>query len=214
MRGQSFVCSTAEKYFYLGSHLEEDGQKILLEILRPGEICYDIGAHVGYMSLLFAAIVGSAGQVFSFEPSPINYLRVRHNIERNGVENIAVLNLAASDREGEAVLEERGSMSTIVKTPGHSGGTAKIHAIRLDDFAYRDGNPPPSFVKLDVEGQAGPALDGMRRIFEVARPKLMCELHNSEEEGHVTRFLSSCRYTWSVIDHDHRFPRRVMSFPK
>jgi hypothetical protein len=65
-----------------------------------------------------------------------NYLRVRRNVERNGVENIAVLNLAASDRDGEAVLKERGSMSTIVKTPGHSGGNAKFHAIRLDDFAY------------------------------------------------------------------------------
>jgi FkbM family methyltransferase len=213
MRGQSFFCFTAEKYFYLGSHLEDDAQQMLLESLRPGDVCYDIGGHAGYMALLFAAIVGSTGRVYSFEPSAANFLRVQCNIDANRSKNTTVLNLAASNHEGEAVLEERGTMSSIVSTPRQSNGVSTIRTIRLDDFAYRDNNPVPNFIKIDVEGHAGPALEGMKRILEEARPKIICELHSIDEEEQVTRIMSCHSYQMTAIDQQRKFPRRVMICP-
>ena len=146
----------------------------IIDNLRPGEVCYDIGGHAGYMSLLFSAMVGPTGRVFCFEPSPVNYLRVQHNAKTNAVTNLTVVNMAASNHEGEAILEERGTMSTIVDTPLGSEGVSPIRTIRLDDFVYRDANAPPTFIKLDVEGHAGPVLEGASRIFELIRPKLIC----------------------------------------
>jgi FkbM family methyltransferase len=215
MCGRSFICWSSEKYFFLGSHLEDDVQRLLLKILHSEDVCYDVGGHAGYMSLLFSAIAGPTGRVFTFEPSPVNFPRARRTIEANGLTNVSVLNLAASDHEGDAELEECGTMSAIVVSSNESDNrVSKIRTIRLDDFTYRDGNPPPTFIKLDVEGHAGPALEGARRIFELARPRLMCEIHHSEEQEQVRAFLSSCRYSWSPIDRDHPFPIRVICFPE
>ena len=215
MSGQSFTCWTSEKYFMLGSHMESEVQNLFSKMLYPGDTIYDVGGHAGYMSLLFSAIVGPSGRVFTFEPSPVNFVRVRGNIEANARCNVTVLNVAASDHEGVAAFNECGSMSSIVETAeAPSIGTSQIRTMRLDDFVYRDGNPSPAFVKLDVEGHAGPALEGMLRTLESSRPKIICELHNSEEEEHVTRILSAHRYSSYPIDREQGFPRRIMISPE
>jgi len=215
MCGQSFVCSTSEKYFLLGSHHERDEQRLLLEILRSGDIVYDIGGHAGYTTLFFSAMIGPSGRVYTFEPSPVNFPRARDNVEANGRSNVTVLNLAASDQEGAALLDERGSESAIVGTTNEaSNRLSRIQTMRLDDFVFRDGNPPPTCIKIDIEGHAGRALEGMRRILEVACPKIICEFHNTDEEEHVTRILASHRYDVAPIDRGQTFPRRVIFLPE
>ncbi|MHB8383582.1 MAG: FkbM family methyltransferase [Candidatus Binataceae bacterium] len=215
MRGRSFVCWSSEAYFMLGSHYESDAQRILMGILRPGDTVYDIGGHAGYMALLFSALVGPIGRVFTFEPSPVNFPRVQANIEANGPSNITAVNVAASDHEGVALIDERSSESKIVGTNDDSDHRfSRIQTMRLDDFAFRDGNPVPTFLKIDIEGHAGLALEGMRQILEVARPKIICELHNTDEEEHVTRLSHTYRYQLSSIDLEHSLPRRVMILPE
>jgi len=213
MRGQLLFCNTAEKYFYLGSHVEDDVQKVLKDNLRDGDVCYDVGGHIGYMALLFSAIVGSTGKVFCFEPSPTNFLRVKRNVEANDAKHLRVMNLAASNREGKAVLVEDGSMSTIAESPTGSNDLSDIRTIRLDDFVYRDGNPAPSFIKLDVEGHAGPALEGARQIFDSVRPILMVEIHDDAENERVRTFLSPYHYGWSFIGRSDEYPKRVINLP-
>jgi len=214
MRGRSFTCRSSEAYFMLGSHYESDAQRVLMGILRPGDTVYDIGGHAGYMALFFSASIGPTGRVFTFEPSPVNFPRVRHNVESNGPSNITAVNVAASDHEGAALIDERSSESAIVGTNDDPDRRfSRIQTMRLDDFAFRDGNPPPTFIKIDVEGHAGPALEGMKHILEVARPRIICELHNPGEEGHVTRILHSHRYDVTPIDRGHTFPRRVLILP-
>lgn len=198
----------------LGSHYESDAQRILMRILRPGDTVYDIGGHAGYMALFFSASIGLSGRVFAFEPSLINFPRVRHNVEANAPSNITAVNVAASDHEGAALIDERSSESAIVETvPAPSSRLSPIQTMRLDDFAFRDGNPLPTFVKIDIEGHAGPALEGMKHILEVAQPKIICELHNPSEEAHVTRILAAYRYDVTPIDRGHSFPRRVLFLP-
>lgn len=212
MRGQLFVCWTSEKYFLLGPNFESGVQQLLLKIIQPGEVIYDIGGHAGYMSLLLASASGSAARIFTFEPSPINFARIRRNVEANGHTNITVINAAASDREGAALLDERGSQSAIVKAPSASAGEiSRIRTMRLDDFAYRDGNPPPTFIKIDIEGHAGPALEGMRRIIESTRPRILCELHHGQEQAHFTRIVSAYRYRIQAIEREQGFPRQVLA---
>lgn len=82
-----------------------------------------------------------------------------------------------------------------------------------NDFAFRDDNPLPTFVKIDIEGHAGPALEGIRRILKVARPKMICELHNTGKEEHVLRILRAHRSDVASIDPRQTFPRRVLILP-
>jgi FkbM family methyltransferase len=214
MRGLSFRCWTSEKYFSLGSHYENEAQNLLADLLKPGDVVYDIGGHAGYMALLFSAMVGPTGRVFSFEPSPLNYTRLERNVNANRRSNLTVVKAAASDREGEAFIEERGTVSAILENGREaSAPLSRIRTIRLDDFAYGSGNPTPTFVKVDVEGYAGPVLEGMRRILENAQPGILCEIHNPHEEARISRVLTNYQYRLLPIGSQKRYPRRAIALP-
>jgi FkbM family methyltransferase len=215
MRGQSFTCWTSEKYFSLGSHYENDAQKLLADLVKPGDVVYDIGGHAGYMALLFSAIVGPTGRVFTFEPSPLNYARLERNVNANRRINLTVVRAAASDCDGEAFVEERGTITAILESGrAASAPLSRIRTIRLDDFAYVSGHPTPTFVKVDVEGHAGPALEGMRRILESVHPKILCEIHNPHEEARIRCVLTDYHYRVHPIGSEKRYPRRAMALPE
>ena len=211
MAGTVFNCSTAEKYFWMGSEFEQDLQQRLTITLRPGDVAYDIGGHCGYLALLFSALVGRHGSVYSFEPSPVNLARIQRNVDQNAGSRIFVIGQAVSDREGSAFLNERGSESSLVAAEGAAvGGVCCIPTIRLDDFVYRDGHPEPNFIKLDVEGHAGPALRGARQVLAKARPRIMCELHSLEEESEVHAGVADFGYRCHNFDAGMPYPRRVL----
>lgn len=213
LRGQSFVCWTSEKYFFMGTYFEADVQRLLAQTIQQGDIIYDVGGHAGYMSLLFSALTGPSGKVFTFEPSAVNFPRVQHNVARNGRSNVEILNVAASDHEGVALLSEHGSESAIVASNEIGEGISPIRTVRLDDFVYRDGHPAPKFIKLDVEGHGGAALSGTKRLLESARPTLMCEVHSACEEQQITSIFTAYCYRQSAIDRDRKFPRQMMAYP-
>lgn len=107
---------------------------------------------------------------------------------------------------------EKGSMSSITPDGVEDGGsTTRICTVRLDDFVYRDGNPAPSFAKIDIEGHAGPCLNGMRKILGEYRPPLVLELHNRGETEEVSRVLRECGYDARTLDRSHGFPRRIIA---
>jgi FkbM family methyltransferase len=212
MAGDTFSCWTSEKYFMLGSHLEADAQVQFAQIIRPGEIVYDVGGHAGYMSLLFSSLVGPNGRVFTFEPSPVNYPRLRRNIEANHKANVVLTNAAVSDQDGVAGFREGGTMSHIVTGNATQGDAIiNVRTIRLDDFVYGESHPVPDFLKLDIEGHAGAALGGMKRILSERHPKMFVELHDESEERQATEILGANGYKFEVLERDQRFPRRVIA---
>jgi FkbM family methyltransferase len=72
--------------------------------LAPGVVCLDIGAHIGYHTLLASKLVGSRGHVYAFEPSPESYRRLRANVDLNGLRNVTTAQLAVGEEERRAVL--------------------------------------------------------------------------------------------------------------
>jgi FkbM family methyltransferase len=208
MAGDLFACWTSEKYFMLGSHVETEIQQQVELLLRPSQVAYDIGGYAGYMALLFSRLVGATGRVFTFEPSPLNYPRVRSNVDVNGRSNITIVDAAVSDHAGVASFKEGGSMSAIVGAAAdHDAAGTRVKTIRLDDFVYGDGQPPPNFIKIDIEGHAGSALKGMPRILKECRPKVMCEVHDPCEEQQCIEVLSAHDYTLSALATAHAYPR-------
>ena len=209
LTGYHFECYSNEKYFMLGAAFEPDVQDVLRSLTQPGGVAYDVGSHVGYMALLLSALLGPSGKVVTFEPSPVNYQRVRRNLVLNPQANVTLVHRAASNVEGSAVIREAGSQSTIGEPgPDCSDSVSAIQTIRLDDFVYRDGNPEPTFLKIDVEGHAGQCLEGMRKILR-KRPAMILEIHDSKEAASVDAILNEFSYKISDIDAPGQFPRRI-----
>lgn len=215
LEGHLFECMSSEKYFLLGSHYEPRVQRVLPGLVRPGDIVYDVGAHAGYWALLLSTLCGSTGRVFAFEPSPINFQRLKRNIELNERHSIVPLNLAVSNVQTDVLLSERGSESYIITERIASDEMlSRVPSVRLDDFVYRDHNPAPTVVKLDVEGYAGCCMAGMERILQCHRPQFLFEVHHDSEASAISRILGPHSYELRRVGSATTFPGHWVAMPR
>ena len=189
-----------DKDYLLGTY-EPELQMALRELIPPGAIVYDVGANIGYVSLLLAKAAGQNGHVYAFEALPGNADQWRRNVALNRME--ARLSLFAG-----AVTQSAGPVRFLVHTSGGMGKAAgsagradtyqselTVPGISLDEFVYGQGNPPPQVVKMDIEGGEVLALPGMRRILAEARPLMLMELHGPESSRVAWDTLTAAGYS-------------------
>jgi FkbM family methyltransferase len=176
--GYRINVSPAEKLGYLLGTDEPHLQKAIRNHVRAGDTVYDIGANVGYVSLSLAKKVGRTGRVISFEPIPSSAAGFRQNIEINGLTHVRLLNLAASDKSGEAVIrmtENSATASLVWHRNEPSVTELQIRTVAIDELVEAGEFGLPTFVKIDVEGAEGRVLQGMRRTIAATRPVLFVE---------------------------------------
>jgi FkbM family methyltransferase len=125
----------------------------------------DVGANVGYFSLLAARHIGPSGVVHAFEPEPVNFRVLRQNVTASGHDNIEIWACALSDRSGTQALylsrSNLGRHSFSFSNVPATGAAVDVPTRTLDEFAadlIDDG--PPILVKIDVEGAEGRVLRG------------------------------------------------------
>ena len=161
---------------------------------------YDLGANVGYFTLVAARLVGGVGHVYAFEPSPRPAAALRRNIALNGFDNVTVVERAVADsnglvrfdtkaREGDSHLEAR---------VAHDGDI-EVHSTSIDAFV-RSGARPPTAMKIDVEGYETEAIAGSVATITEHRPRIVCEIHQTRHvnEHPVERIMKECglRVRW------------------
>jgi FkbM family methyltransferase len=143
--------------------------------LSPGDVCIDIGAHIGYYTLLASKLVGPRGHVYAFEPSPRSYGELQANLERNQVANVTAIRAAVGENAGPAELYEG---------PGTNTGGATMQIVLADRRGLRNpvavevrpvtGAIPASdrrrvrAVKIDVEGGEVDVLRSLAPVFAEA----------------------------------------------
>lgn len=190
----------SEKDYWLGTY-EPDLQATAAQIIKPGMVVYDVGANIGYISLMAARLVGEGGKVFSFEALPANIARLNQNLALNAMrERVRVVHAAVVDKAGEVsfLTHASGAMGKALGSAGraeHYAQSIKVQGIALDEFVFSQGNPPPAVIKMDIEGGEGMALAGMPRLLKEARPALLIELHGEEAARQVWDCLKANRYT-------------------
>ncbi|MBN2388786.1 MAG: FkbM family methyltransferase [Anaerolineales bacterium] len=189
-----------EKDYWLGTY-EPELQAALRDLVPPGAVAYDVGANIGYVSLLLAQAVGAAGRVFAFEALPDNLERLRRNLELNGL--AARVTVVAG-----AVTGSAGPVRFFVHTSGGMGkaegsvgrqdeayqSAIEVPGLALDEFVYGQGNPAPQVIKMDIEGGEVLALPGSRRILTEARPLMLMELHGPESARSAWETLTAAGY--------------------
>jgi len=188
-----------EKDYWLGTY-EPELEATLRDLVQPGMVAYDVGANIGYVTLLLARAVGEAGRVFAFEALPDNVERLRANIGFNGMQ-ARVTVIAGAVGTGSApvrfLVHESGGMGKAEGSAGRAGqytASITVPGISLDEFVYGQNNPPPQVVKMDIEGGEVLALPGMRRLLAEARPLMLIELHGPESARAAWEALTDAGY--------------------
>lgn len=191
---------------YLRGEAEGAVQKILAERLRPGMVFYDLGANIGFYSLLAARIVGASGQVFSFEPDDQVVGHLRRNIARNGFQNATVVEAGVWSMSGTANFiaadpssPDRGTGRIVAQGEAPSGRITRC--VTLDDFT--DTAPPPHAIKCDVEGAEVEVFRGAQNVLKTLRPWILYEMHSDANDRASREFLSRFGYSFESVDGNH-----------
>jgi FkbM family methyltransferase len=179
-------------------------QDLLAASVSPGSVVWDVGANIGFYTLIAARLVG-AGRVVAFEPLPANCAAIRRNLALNGITNVQIVEVALSEESGTASLEIHQehtwakldtSADTAFKQDIQPASRIEVAASTLD--AQLEALGPPALVKIDIEGAEAAALRGAVTLMREVRPVLICELHGTN--GPVMDLLDAYGYAAETVD--------------
>lgn len=169
-----------------GSFYESATSQVVLRLIGEGDRVIDVGAHVGYYTLLASRLVGSSGRVLAFEPNPETYPGLVANLLLNDVANVLALNCALGgepgladfflndDNEGESALWD---VSSLYRSRD-SKRRVSVAVTTLDQVALDCGWQACKLMKLDAEGYETRILRGGLKLFGQMRPRhVICEIN-------------------------------------
>jgi FkbM family methyltransferase len=191
-----------EKYYWTGTY-EQEVQDALAHLLKPGMHFWDVGAHIGFFTLIAARIVGASGHVASFEPMPITRARLIRGLALNDFTNVEVSEFALTNADGAQILRpprdvgparhrvaarrDRSPMWSLIADNETARGV-EVETRRLDTV-LRSADAPPDVVKIDVEGVVIEVLSGGMELFQEERPAVIFEMAMSEERLRILERL-------------------------
>ena len=168
-------------YFY-GDHDERYEVNNVSRLLRAGDVCWDIGANIGFYTCLFASLVGPSGHVVAFEPLPQTADFLDFNVRLNGLTNVTVIVKAVGAVAGKQSIyfgdSSAGEGTASLAHIGPDWNEALVEVDAIDNMSM--SLPPPDFVKIDVEGCQLDVLRGGAEFFSRRSPMLMAELRDSD----------------------------------
>jgi FkbM family methyltransferase len=163
---------------------EPEMAPLLLQIAAEGGIVVDVGAYVGYFSIL-AALANPGGRVLAFEPMPRIFARLQRNVEGNRLSNITCVNAAVGARHGSAEMHHVDTAlplsSSLSSEFMHTWANREVHSTRvdvvtIDGFLAARGVTGVRLVKMDTEGTEPDVLSGMTATLARDRPAIFCEV--------------------------------------
>jgi FkbM family methyltransferase len=168
------------KVYFYGHYHERYEADLVARLLADADVFWDIGANVGYFTLVAATALANRGQIVAFEPGQNAYARLTENISLNPYGNIQTYPLAVSDREGEAMLHLEGdiadSSASLFQTSQTQAGHQVCRTVALDDFIAAEALRPPSLIKLDAEGAELAVLKGAQGLISQSPPLFLMEM--------------------------------------
>lgn len=196
LKGKKWIVGSSNHGCWLGSY--EYAKRIVIErIVRENSVFFDIGAHVGFYTLLASVLVGARGKVFAFEPFPANLVYLKEHLRLNNVDNVVVVEAAVSEREGFALFEEGPSSSMGRISPT---GRLQVRTVAIDDLVARKELPVPDYIKMDIEGGELLALLGAKSTLAEFHPIIFLATHGSSVHQECCRLLQSLDYKLEPMD--------------
>jgi len=190
-RGLKYRIFPGFGHAYLYGGWEPRETAFMIRLVHPGMVAYDLGANYGMHTLLLARLVGSSGKVYAFEPLPEVFNGLQEQVEMNGFKSTCLVQKAVADRIAMAQFD-LGHCRAV----GHlaENGNLEVEMTTLDHFVLNEGNTPPDFIKIDIEGAESKALLGARTVIQRFQPNMLIELHTPEQDKAVGAILQDLNY--------------------
>ena len=201
---------------YFNGEVEPEVQAVLHRYLRPGMIVYDIGANIGFFSLLAARLVGTTGRVTAFEADPEIAARVRDNVARNQGGPISVEGKAVWSSSSPVFFARADAEMSPDRGLGHvidndaerpAAGTIRVEAVTVDEYVRKFG--APDFIKCDVEGAEVEVFRGASKLLNEKQPLILCEMHGDENRQTLLKALANFGYQCEPCGKNHILAQRT-----
>jgi FkbM family methyltransferase len=203
LRGCHLTLPTLERPAYALGTFERHIVSAILRHARAGDTICDVGAHVGYLTLVMARAVGPNGRVLSFEPDPRNYRALRSNIERNRAEAIvSPVQSAVSNRTGSMKLATFGYSFVSHLATDTTPADAKLLDVSVTTIDEL-GLDTLQLIKIDVEGAEGDVFQGAERTLTTHRPVVISEVRGVQPSwSAISALMQSLDYRFEVLHGD------------
>lgn len=205
-----------QRWIYSQKIFEAGETRFLISKIKEGDVCVDVGANVGYYTMLLAQQTGQTGKVISIEPELGNFKRLMDNKVLNNFRNIRLYNCAVGQKTGKSVLNinplNHGGNSLIPFKSYKTGDTVfdkdkvieeygekalfqPVDVMRLDDILLNEGVEKVDVLKIDVEGFELEVLNGAKNLIEARALKyLICEVDNEMIRDRIFSLMLSNGY--------------------
>lgn len=190
LRGVRWIVGSGEHGFWLGS-FEMHKQLLFAQALKPGDVVLDLGANVGFYTILASRLVGPQGKVFAFEPLHRNLTYLSRHLRLNQCTNVTILEVAVCDHVGTARFRpgETAQGGAISET-----GEIQVATTSLDALYQSGAIPAPHIIKMDIEGAEADVLVGGSEVLQKANPIIFLATHGDENEKNCLALLEKYQY--------------------
>ena len=207
---------------------EEPTTAMFKRVVKEGDIVLDLGANIGYFTLLATRLVGNKGKVYAFEPEPTNYSLLTKNIELNGYDNVIPEQKAVSNVKGmtKLFLSDKDTGAHTLRqhhaerefATKQLGKFVEVESVVLDEY-FEDREQSINVIKMDIEGAEMAALSGMDRILKQNQDlKIFSEFYPSAirefgdlPEEFASKLMDDYHFSISAIDY---IPKRAKGYVK
>jgi FkbM family methyltransferase len=188
--------------YYFGTFERKKIEKYFLLSLKEAKVVFDLGANVGYYSLLASRVMGIDGKIFAFEPSKRNLDYLNKHLVLNHASNVTIVPAAVADSTRSMRLKEGGYGGT--DSVVEEGGGYEVAAWSLDEFCNQQGIWP-DVLKIDVEGAEMQVLKGAQQLLAEKKPKILLSTHSADLEKLCLELLKSRGYKITSIEANEFF---------
>jgi len=195
LKGKKWIKGSSINGCWLGSY-EYDKQLLFRSYVKKGMIVYDIGANVGFYTLLSSVLVGDEGKVFAFEPFPRNIKYLKKHVGLNLLQNVVIINKAVFN-EATILSFKMGKNNSMGRLS--ENGELKVKTLALDGFVQAN-NLPPDLIKMDIEGGEYDALLGAEKILKQFKPVIFLATHGKDIHKKCVDYLKSFGYQLKSIE--------------
>lgn len=190
---------------YVG-RFEREQTAAFATAVKNGCVVFDVGANVGYYTLLSSSLVGESGRVVAFEPAVRNIHYLHRHVKLNGLRNVTILPAACSDATGATSFSAGRNSAEGHLTQGSDDAlSGPVVTVSIDDFVCAT-RLSPNVLKIDVEGAEHLVLKGASATLEHAKPAVFLSTHSDDLRHQCLTYLAQRGYTHEILSLDRNNP--------